>query len=508
LEVRLVVGAGLVPLAIAACSSGTTSGQPASTDSGRDVALESEAGWLTFDGSPDAATRPGPPIHIGPDGGSVLGLSVSPAALTPSFTASTGDYYVRCAAGENAITVNVAYASGSQSYALQVAENQAVVVAGQYWIRCLPHDFPPITVTSYPDAGAPTPGYYLVNSSTYAVVLDTNGVPVWYERGTNVFNVDSPAHDTLSFMPNGVGPFVTIPQPAYDVLDLDTLGRKPVVAAGGPTDLHELRTLPSGDHLLFSYSFVPRVDLTGLNGLGTGETIADCKIEEVDPAGNLVWSWLASDHVDPVRESLVPLTDNISGRTVIDVFHCNSIDVDSQGNLLLSLREANAIFYISRSTSKVIWKLGGSAYSKDGAMLFAPQEDPETTFSLQHDARFRPNGNVSLFDDHGASAGVARGVEYAIDTTGGWAGVVWQFLGKGQSQFEGSFRRYDDGESVIGWGYVPNDPRVVTEVDAEGDDVVDIAFGGTMNQTNQTYRAVKVPLSQFDIGVLRQTAGQ
>jgi hypothetical protein len=505
----VLVAAGVLPVAIAACQSGTTSagappvstdsgsGDSGSSDSGGDVALESQADG----GTP----RPRPPIQIGPDGGSVLGLSVSPVALAPSFTASTTDYSVACGAGDNAITVDVSYASGTQSYALQVSENQAVLVAGQYWIRCLPHDFPPITVTQHPDAGAPTPGFYLVNSSAYAVVLDTNGVPVWYERGTNVFSVDSPAHDTLSFMPNGMGPFVTTPQPAFDVLDLDTLVRTSVVAPVGPTDLHELQTLPSGDHLLFSYSLVTGVDLTGLNGLGTKETIADCQIDEVDPAGNLVWSWLASDHVDPVRESIVPLTDKVSGQTVIDVFHCNSIDVDSQGNLLLSLREASAIFYISRSTSKVVWKLGGTGYSKDDAMLIEPVADSQATFSLQHDARFRPNGNVTLFDDHGASAGVARGVEYAIDTNDGAATLAWQFLGTAQSQFEGSFRRYADGESVIGWGYVPNDPRVVTEVGPDGNDVLDIAFGGN---GNQTYRALKVPLSQLDIGVLRQTAGQ
>jgi hypothetical protein len=95
----------------------------------------------------------------------------------------------------------------------------------------LPHDFPPITVTSSPDSGGPTPGYYLVNSSTYGVVLDTHGVPVWYEQGTGVINVDSPAVDALSFMPNEMGPFGTSTSEFFNLLDLDALTRTNVVAA-------------------------------------------------------------------------------------------------------------------------------------------------------------------------------------------------------------------------------------------------------------------------------------
>jgi hypothetical protein len=123
---------------------------------------------------------------------------------------------------------------------------------------------------------------------------------------------------------------------------------------------------------------------------------------------------------------------------------------------------------------------------------------------MQHDARFLPNGDISLFDDHGAnSGGVARGVEYRIDFDSNTAGVEFQFLGTAQSGFEGSFRRYADGHSVIGWGYIASDPRVLTEIDENGQDVFDIALGGTAS-----YRAIKVPVSQLDVDVLRATTAK
>jgi hypothetical protein len=277
-------------------------------------------------------------------------------------------------------------------------------------------------VTTSPDAGAPTPGWYLINNGAFGVILDTNGTPVWYSRG-NPINVDSPSPGAISlFRSPGGGPFGTSDAGAYSIDDLAT------------SETTTLRTV---------------------------------------------------------------------GSPLVDPFHLNSIDVDSLGNLLISARHANAVFYVSRVTGDVLWKLGGTAYSKDGAALIQVVDDPEGSFNMQHDARVLPNGDISLFDDHGAAAGFARGVEYALDFDSNTATLVFQFLGVGPSSYEGSFRRYADGESVIGWGYVPGDPRVVTEVNASGQDVLDVAFSGGQ----PSYRAIKVPLDQLDAQTLRSAVG-
>ncbi len=116
-----------------------------------------------------------------PDAG-IVGISVSPLALVPSFSPSISDYTVRCTGASNALTVTVTDTSGSQTATLDVAPDQEISVWGQYWVRCLPTDFPPITVTRPTSGSGPTPGYYLVNNGTYGIVLDTNGTPVWYSR--------------------------------------------------------------------------------------------------------------------------------------------------------------------------------------------------------------------------------------------------------------------------------------------------------------------------------------
>jgi len=144
--------------------------------------------------------------------------------------------------------------------------------------------------------------------------------------------------------------------------------------------------------------------------------------------------------------------------------------------------------------------------SKDGAQILAFQNDPRNGIIEQHDARFRPNGNISLFDDH-SFAGPARGVEYALNLTNGTATLVAQFPSPlAQSSLAtGSFRRFSDGHSVAGWGITGSmgNAALLTEFDAAGNDVLDMSFGSGV----QSYRVLKAPLAMFDRQLLRHTAG-
>jgi hypothetical protein len=319
-------------------------------------------------------------------------------------------------------------------------------------------------------------------------------------------SADVLADGTLAYVPP-LGYYGTDPSARYVVQRLTPWQSRAVAAVGAPVDEHELQVLPNGDVLLFAYEQLPGVDLRGLQSFGADATIADCTVQEIDPDGRLVWEWRASEHVDPVRESTGPLVYAMGETTVVDVFHFNSIDVDASGNLLLSARNASAVFYVERPSGRVMWKLGGAPYSKDGARIVRVVDDPEGSFGSQHDARFQPGAHVSMFDDHTYLPGPARGVEYAIDFASGTARVAWSFSGAGNAFAFGSFRRYADGSNVVAWG-MSNDPTTFdgafTETDDAGHDLMDVTFV----QGDSTYRAFKVPLSALEVAVLRATAGR
>jgi hypothetical protein len=62
-----------------------------------------------------------------------------------------------------------------------------------------------------------------------------------------------------------------------------------VTSVGLPVDTHELRRMSNGDFLMFASPVVTAVNLTGLGSYGASEDILNCVIQEVSPAGNLVW---------------------------------------------------------------------------------------------------------------------------------------------------------------------------------------------------------------------------
>jgi hypothetical protein len=343
------------------------------------------------------------------------------------------------------------------------------------------------------------------------MILDGHGTPVWYRRAAQgtALNVTALGRNIVGFMAqNALQGFITDPNATFDIYSLATGTTKHVRTVGMPTDLHDFQTLPNGDHLLLSYPLKRGVDLTGLAGdppPGPNSTIADCVIQDVNPAGQLVWQWRASDHANIVAENQSPGKTQVGGETVYDVFHCNSIDATPSGDVLVSIRHFSAVIMIRRSNGKILWKLGGNPVAGDGAQIIQVQNDP--SFHFQHDARMLENGHVSLFDNEGIGFPPARGVEYALNFTTGTAARAFQYASpSGQVSFAtGSFRRYSDGESVICWGVdSARDGAVLTEIDSAGHDVLDISFGAP----SVSYRAVKVPPPRFDVDVLRRTAGQ
>jgi hypothetical protein len=543
-----------------ACSGTTASG---------DGGVDARSDRMTKDRAPDVreakdAGADVPCVDGGPEP-VLIELSVTkpeageaspPVTLVPAFSPYTHDYYVRCPSATNTLRVSMTPSCGAEGglslyppsgprqtiSPLDVLENQAIVATAQkgstaveYWVRCLPPDFPDLQLDAHPEAGAPAPGYYLVGnfisagaSGGYAMVLNGDGVPVWYYHETSggVSDVDDLVDGTISFFPVVGGPLQITEVSSGDA---SSVGRS-VFAL----DWHEVRALSNGHFLLITHPNVTGVDLTGLSlpgdagleALGPGSNINDCVIVELDPTSNgIVWTWSVKDHFDAAKactepERAPPLSD---GGVVIDTFHCNSIDVDpANGNLVVSARQMDSAFYIDRSTDKVIWKMGGSPDSLDNAM-YIPVADP---FYEQHDVRLQPGwssctgGQISLFDDETRRPGPARAVLYdvafgpgdggclgATDAGGATATVHWQYSGVSRSAAAGSFRIAPDGSRLIGWGLQP--ANVFTELDAKGVVLLELhsAYADGLLPM-ESYRAIKVPTSAYDLDAMRRTAGQ
>ena len=512
--------------------------------------------------------------------------AAAPLSLTPAFSPSTTDYALRCSAGTNRVTFGFTGSGGPitvgtnqqasvvsgdvVNLSLNLVPNQAVVIyapnpAGaslgqtEYWVRCLPPDFPALQVNKAGSSSEGwTPGYYFTGNITssdnafYAMVLDGNGTPVWYQKVPaalgGAVNVEPLGSDTIAWTGVlGTGASGNV----YTAFDLDTQTASSLPAAVSPTDLHELDLLPNGDRMMISNP-IESLDLSALgpgsnssNGATTpasaaDNTIAGCVVQEVNPANQSVWTWDAAAHIGPDEVNTVSgepdagppwLLDSFGGTPFADIYHCNSVAVDQDtaspyfGDVLVSMRHLDAVFLIDHTTGDVIWKMGGTSFTPNDpesaqsvpAQHLAIGSDPESGFCGQHDARFVATPNpavedVSIYDDHTNCTGAARGVEYAIDAGAGTATLDYQYvqpqgLAAGAT---GSFRRMPDasdaigsGSSIVGWGAAEGFLSGFTEVNSTGGVLADVRFpNGELN-----YRAIKVDAAQVNLPLLRQTSG-
>ena len=145
-----------------------------------------------------------------------------------------------------------------------------------------------------------------------------------------------------------------------------------------PADLHEFLITPH-DTALVTSNEVRTMDLTSVGGPSSWPVVGSVIQELEIPSARVLFEWHSLDHV-----ALDESHQTIGAQ--FDYFHANSVDVDGQGNLLISARNTWAVYKVSRKTGEVIWRLGGK--KSDFAM------GPGTVFAWQHDARYHEHGQA------------------------------------------------------------------------------------------------------------------
>lgn len=213
------------------------------------------------------------------------------------------------------------------------------------------------------------------------------------------------------------------------------------------SDAHELLLTADGHKYVMGYEYrTMNLDtLIAQGGLPmSSQTIVEGNVIFIlDANDNVVFQWHGLDYF--------PISDmdytNLTDTGFVDFMHANSISLDSNGNLILSLRNFNEVVKISRQDSSIMWRLGG----KHSDFQFVG--DTLGGFKLQHHATLLPNGNVSILDNgtyHNPP--IARALEYELDENNGTATLVWEYNNNIESISVGSHQLLPNGNRLINWG--------------------------------------------------------
>ncbi len=338
----------------------------------------------------------------------------------------------------------------------------------------LPIDFPYLRIIELSD---PSPGLIFMSTfnnsnqtSPYMMVLENSGLPVFYRRlQANVFDFKVQPNGMLTYYDNSTGRFYGMDS-SYAIVDSFMCGN------GYTTDLHDLQILPNGHALFMSYD-PQRVDMSKVIPGGKPDAIViGLVIQEIDRDKNVVFEWRSWDHfqiTDATHEDLTAET--------IDYVHGNALELDIDGNILLSSRHMDEITKINRETGEILWRWGG----KNNQFTFV--NDP-IRFSHQHDIRRLPDRNLTLFDNGNFhTPQFSRAVEYRLDEHAMTAELVWQYRASPDiyGSFMGNVQRLPNGNTFICWG----GGSAVSEVRPDGSMVFEIQLEPNV----YSYRAYRFP---------------
>jgi arylsulfotransferase ASST len=238
-------------------------------------------------------------------------------------------------------------------------------------------------------------------------------------------------------------------------------------------DGHEFALTPQGTALITVDHEVP-YDLSSVGGPKDGTAI-DGVVQELDvETGNVLFEWHSLDHV-PIDES------HVAAETGYDYFHINAVNLDNDGNLLISARHTWTVYKVDRHTGQILWRLGGK--HSDFKL------GPGVQFAWQHNPLPAGENTIRLFDNEtdGNSRVLpqSRVIWIHLDTANKTATLVKAIAyPKGLSvESQGNAQALENGDTFVGWGQ----HGTVSEFDPQGK----LLFDAALPYAYDSYRAYR-----------------
>ncbi len=194
--------------------------------------------------------------------------------------------------------------------------------------------------------------------------------------------------------------------------------------------------LANGNNLLLLYEPISeeltRLVRGGFTSPNDSVRMTGDLVVETNPAGDMVYEWRSSGHLDPSEDVICPLEGRGSWGGANDL---TAIDPGNNGdaNFLISFRILNTVALVDRGTGEFSWKWG------------------QGRISHQHNPTLLANGHVLLLDNgaHRRGLSYSRVIEVDPDTNE----IVWEYRGRPLNSFfthfTGGAQRLANGNTLI-----------------------------------------------------------
>lgn len=450
-------------------------------------------------------------------------IEISTGSIYPEFNPETKDYFITSLNTLKNIQITLndydhskkIYINGVRvknkitSLKLNIGDD-IVIQSGKnnetstkYTIHYLPSDMPKINVIT---KNNPSDGYIFINqfhlsnsnpnSTNYLAILDNDGFPVYYKKTNNqIINFKYFETNTnqkrYSYNDHTLGKIIVMNENFNEIKQLELLpnnGHGSIRA-----DNHDFVYFNDNHYILPAYINRPGVNMNAYGGANSVELI-DFAFQEI-LNGQVIFEWNSANFLEFLQHTDPIYYQQYATNPKVDYFHFNSIAIDpNDNNFIVSARHMNQIYKINRTSGQIMWRFGGS---NDDFNLTGNK-----IISHPHHATILPNGNLLLFDNGVTKTPQqSRVVEFDIDENNFTATIANQYTETGRYfDIMGSAQKLQNGNYFIGWGgnitsQVNANKSDITEVNANGNIVLDMSFSNNPNSFRYSYRALKYNIS-------------
>ena len=409
-----------------------------------------------------------------------------------------------------------------------------------YYVRCLPDDFPRIDL-EVKAAGKTPSGFYMLPyysrslegqtfSSSYYIITDSKGTPVWYRRnsgGSTVIMSDGVGGLITQGVLNGVSPGAGRPENSIKYIKLDGSTVKDLK----PSDplVRPAFRAANGNLILLSAPRRENVDFSVLgtkfkdNSSGVCPTsrksvsVQGLRITEMSPNGDVVWDVDLTDQIgfdEPSQASIVNIgLPGGEAECVLDLFHQNHVSMAEDGSgYVVSLRWSG-VYFIDRVTKTITWKIGGTTTANS----LKVQSDPLGVAGpvAQHGGVLTADNRLLVFDNQLQKHILARAVEYYIDPLSKTATHLHSF-GLDASfcvttdgtlscpaNSQGNAEYLQNGDVLVSWGNTDGRSHLATIFDPNGREIASLHSRSVKANVFSVYHA---PSNAFNLNELRRQA--
>ena len=233
-------------------------------------------------------------------------------------------------------------------------------------------------------------------TGNYFVVMNTNGTLLSVRESASsygpAYNI---APDTLMFEGE---PQVGTPDSAWPTWVTNFLNLTSNTIETFPNVLseHDIQYDPVNNTFLTFQDYVRQV--------GNNPILYD-RIAQVDPSGNVLWSWDTYNYIPLSEISPYNETDTLpNGQTVMDVTHANTLDWDYNNSIIyLNLRNTNTFYAINQTTGNIIWACGEfgnfTLLGANGQPLVGANDVPPSLWYHCHDVKEVAPDVFLMFDN-------------------------------------------------------------------------------------------------------------